>query len=117
MSFNVNINMGGGMGGGMGQQYVQEPMFQQIAVGQGIDMNEFNSIVNCCKQAYMQQLTPYSQNAGKLIKQYLGAEWFLIVSSTTNKNYDFSITSVEGGDFMSFSLDQTLFQVCKIKGF
>ena len=26
-----------------------QPVYKQISVGQGIDMNEFNSIVDCCK--------------------------------------------------------------------
>ena len=32
----------------------QEPVYKQIRVGQGIDNNEFNRIVDCCKGAYVQ---------------------------------------------------------------
>ena len=112
---NLNFNMGGGMNmGGMNMMY-SEPVYQQISVGQGIDQKEYQTIVNCCKQAYMAKISPMSNQAGKLIKQYLGGEWFVITSSTYQKKYDFCVTSVEGGDFMAFSLDQTLFQVVKTK--
>ena len=30
----------------------QQPVFKQISVGQGIDMKEFQSITQCCIQAY-----------------------------------------------------------------
>lgn len=110
---NININVGGGMGGG----FVQEPVFSQVAVGRGIDQNEYTTIINCCKQVYMQRQNPMSTNAGKLIKQYLGAAWLIICSNVNTKNYDFSLTAVEGGDYLSFTLDNILFQVCKIDKF
>ena len=113
---NFNVNLGGGFSSGVGGHFVQEPIFEQVSVGQGIDQREYQSIIICCKQAYMQRMTPYSKASGQLIKQNLGGEWFVIVSGVQNKKFDFSITSVEGGDYLIFSLDQTLFQVVKIKG-
>ncbi len=106
---NMNINMGGGQ---FGMQQ-QQPVFNKVAVGQGIDQREYQTIVNCCTQVYLQKQNPLSTSAGKAIKQNLGNEWFVIVSNAQDKDYDFSITSVEGGDFMSFTLDQTLFQIVK----
>ena len=114
----MNINFGGmnmGMGMGMGMM-MQEPVYQQINVGIGINQQEFQTIVTCCKQVYMQRGMGMASQAAKAIKQYLGGEWFVITGNTFQKNYDFCVTSVEGGDFMSFSLDQTLFQIVKIKG-
>jgi len=112
---NFNIRLGGGGGFGQ-QQFIQEPIFNQISMGFGINNNEYQTIVQSCKQAYMSRQLPYSQWAGKYIKSYLGGEWFVIVSNTLQKSYDFHITSVEGGDFLCFSLDNTLFQVVKVKG-
>ncbi len=114
MNINVNLGFGGGDNMGMMQQ---EPVYQQVAVGRGINNNEYQTIVNCCKQAYLQRQVPYSSTAAKLIKGYLGSEWLVICAPTNDKTYDFSLTSVEGGDYMSFSLDNTLFQVCKIDRF
>jgi len=129
---NFNVNLGGGMGGGMGGGFgggfnnqgmgmnmgmSQEPQFQQISVGQGINNQEYQTIVQACKQAYMMQQTPMSNVAAKLIKQYLGYAWLVICSPSQNKDYEFSITSVEGGDFMTFTLNYTLFTVIKIDKF
>jgi len=113
---NFNVNLGGGFSSGVGGHFVQEPIFEQVSVGQGIDQSEFQSIIYCCKLAYMGKMTPISKASGQLIKKNLGGEWFVIVSGVKNRKFDFHITSVEGGDYLIFSLDQTLFQVVKIKG-
>ena len=79
-----------------------------------MELKEFLSIVNVCKQVYLQKQMPMSQYIGKMIKQYLPGEWFVIVSNSIQKKYDFAVSSVEDGDYMCFSLDNTLFQVVKI---
>ncbi len=110
---NINIGMGGNM---MGQNMMQQqPVFAQVAVGQGINQMEYQSIVNSCTQSYSYKQNPLSTSAGKYIKGALGGDWLVICSNAQNKNFDFSLTSVSGGDFMSFTLDQTLFQVCRLK--
>ena len=94
-----------------------QPVYKQLNVGHGIDMNEFNRIVDCCKNCYMQ--TRGGQNtaqmAGEAIKQMLGGDWLVFISNVGYENFDFSITRVKGGDFMAFSLDNKKFQVCRIK--
>ena len=40
-------------------------VYKQISVGQGIDMNEYNQIVEYCKQAYMSSATPLSEHLYK----------------------------------------------------
>lgn len=106
--------MGHPMMGGMGMPMYQ-PMFKQIAVGSGIDMNEFNKIVQGATSAYMQKILPLSISTANMIKQMLKGEWFVFVSQVTDNDFNFALTSVAGGDFMSFSLDTTLFQVCRLK--
>ena len=114
MGMGMNQNMGMRIGlQSMGM--INQPIFQQVSVGIGINQTEYNTIVTACKEAYMLRQTPMSQVAAQLIKKYLGGEWFVIISSTMRKTYDFTVTSVEGGDFMAFSLDSTLFQVVKTK--
>ena len=51
------------------------------------------------------------------IKMSLGGDWFVFVSDVGIEDYDFSLTTVKGGDFMAFSLDKKKFQVCRLKGF
>ena len=92
-----------------------QPVYKQISVGQGIDMNEFNSIVDCCKQAYISRATPLSEHCTTLIKQRLGGDWFVFQCEEGNSDFDFHLTKVRGGDFMSFSLDNKKFEVCRLK--
>ena len=94
-----------------------EPVYKQITVGQGIDMNEYNRIVDCCKQAYMKirGASQTAREAGENIKRSLGGDWLVFISNVGYENFDFSMTRVKGGDFMAFSLDSKKFQVCRIK--
>ena len=80
-------------------------------------MNEFNRIVDCCKNAYMQLrgAPQTAKMAGEGIKQMLGGDWLVFISNVGYENFDFSMTRVKGGDFMAFSLDNKKFQVCRIK--
>jgi len=94
-----------------------QPVYKQITVGQGIDMNEFNRIVDCCKNAFMQLrgAPQTAKMAAEGIKQMLGGDWLVFISNLGYENFDFSLTKVRGGDFMAFSLDNKKFQVCRIK--
>ena len=100
-----------------GYQQGQQPVYKQITVGQGIDMNEFNRIVDCCRGAYIQMrgAAQTAQHAAEGIKQMLGGDWLVFISNLGYENFDFSLTRVKGGDFMAFSLDNKKFQVCRIK--
>ena len=95
--------------------YGAQPVYKQISVGQGIDMNEFNSIVECCKQAYMSRATPLSEHCTNAIKQRLGGDWFVFQCEQGNADFDFHLTKVKGGDYMQFSLDNKKFEVCRLK--
>ena len=95
--------------------YGQQPVYKQISVGKGIDMNEFNIIVECCKQAYMSGATPLSEHCTNAIKQRLGGDWFLFQCELNNTDFDFYLTKVKGGDYMTFSLDNRKFEVCRLK--
>ena len=94
-----------------------QPAYKQIAVGKGIDQNEFNRIVDCCKTAYMQLrgAPKTAQQSAEGIRQMLGGDWLVFISNVGYENFDFSMTRVKGGDFMAFSLDNKKFQVCRIK--
>ena len=99
----------------MGMPMMPQPIFKQVAVGAGIDMTEFNTIVQAATHAYTMKLTPLSTGTANTIKQRLHGEWFVFCAPVVAKDYDFALSSVKGGDFMSFTLDHTLFQVCRIK--
>ena len=101
----------------MGQPMMMmpQPIYKQVAVGAGIDMVEFNSIVQAATFAYTSKMVPLSTGVANSIKQKIGGEWFVFISPVGIKDYDFALSSVKGGDFMSFSLDNTLFQICRIR--
>ena len=98
------------MGGGM---MAPAPIYKQISVGMGIDMVEFNKIVQCATTVYQSRVSPLSTHTANSIKAMLGGEW-LVVCYPATKTYDFSLSTVKAGDFMAFSLDNTLYQVCRI---
>ena len=95
--------------------YGRQPVYKQISVGKGIDMNEFNSIVECCKQVYMSGASPLSEHCTNAIKQRLGGDWFCFQCELNNTDFDFYLTKVTGGDYMTFSLDNRKFEVCRLK--
>ena len=99
---------------GMMGQYGQQPKLQIFARGQGIDQNEYNAIVSGCTMAYNMKANPMSNAAIKNIKNSIRGEWFVFVCPVGNKQYDFSLSIVTGSDFLSFALDNTQFQVCRL---
>lgn len=65
----------------------------------------------------MSKQTPVSTIAANMIKQMLKGEWFVWFVYTCDadkKDYDFALTKLKGGDFLSFSLDNKLFQICRL---
>ena len=99
------------MGGGM---MATAPIYKQISVGMGIDMIEFNKIVQCATTVYQSRVSPLSTHTANAIKAMLGGEW-LVVCYPATKTYDFSLSTVKAADFMVFSLDNTLYQICRIQ--
>ena len=97
-----------------GMPMVAQPIFKQIAVGSGIDMNEFQRMVQCATSVYQMQQKPLSTHVANAIKTMLGGDWLCVVQPF-GKNYDFCLSTVKGGDFMSFTLDSTYFQICRLK--
>ena len=100
----------------MGQPMMMmpQPVYKQISIGPGIDMNEYQKIVQSATQVYQMKQRPLSQFTANAIKMMLGGDW-LVVCYPVGRTYDFSLTTVKGADIMVFSLDTTLYQVCRIK--
>ena len=68
-----------------------QPRYQQISVGEGIDMNEYNRIVQCSTGVYQSGQRPLSTNTANAIKQTLGGDW-LVVCHPVSRPYDFTLT-------------------------
>ena len=96
------------------QQQMQPQNFKLLARGQGIDNNEYNAIITSATSAFNARMNPLSTGTAKLIKQMIGGEWFVFVCPVGEQNYDFSLSVVTGGDFLSFYIDKFHFQVCRL---
>ena len=99
---------------GMYGQQMNQPKLQLFAKGDGIDQNEYNGIIQGCTMAYNMKTNPLSNASVKNIKNLIRGEWFVFVCPVGSKQYDFSLSIVTGSDFLSFSLDSTHFQVCRL---
>ena len=94
--------------------YGPMPVLREKARGYGIDPNEYQRITQCAMDIYQRKLMPYSTHTANAIKQMLGGDW-VVVCYPEQRPYDFALTVVKGGDFMTFTLDNVLFQVCRLK--
>ena len=94
-----------------------QPVYREIARGVGIDPREYEAIKRVSTQAYLSGVRPLAKPVSEGIKQNLGGEWFAFVNPAGDETYEFSLTRVKGTDFVSFVLDNTKFQVCRIKAY
>ena len=90
------------------------PTVNEKARGFGIDPNEYQRITECAVGVYRQGARPFSTHTANAIKQMLGGDW-VVVCYPEARAYDFALTTVKGGDFMIFTVDNILFQVCRLK--
>ena len=93
------------------------PQYIEIARGVGIDPRELEAIKRVSMQVYQSGVKPMAKPVSEGIKQALGGEWFAFVNPAGDETYEFSLTRVKGTDFVSFVLDNTKFQVCRIKAY
>ena len=98
-------------GAGAGQ-----PKFTQIAVGQGIDQNEYNQIIGAATQCYQRMANPLADAVANQIKAMLGGDWLVACSDVNDVSFSLALTRVSKGDYMVFTLNSTKLQVCRIGG-
>ena len=84
-------------------------------VGKNINRNQFKVIIDSCVKACLQFkgkiLT--ATKAAKDIQKFLGDNWLVFISNINSQNYDFCLSSGKKDDYVSFSLDDKLFQILK----
>ena len=93
------------------------PVYREIARGVGIDPRELEAIKRVSMQVYQSGVSPMAKAVSEGIKQNLGGEWFAFVNPAGDETYEFSLTRVKGTDFVSYVIDNTKFQVCRIKAY
>ena len=91
-----------------------QPAFKLLRQGSGISPNEQRGIVSTAMAVYQSGITPISNNTASRIKKTLGGDWIVIVYPQ-GKPIDFNMTCVQGNDYMYFTLDNTAYQVCRLR--
>jgi hypothetical protein len=91
-----------------------QPAFRLLRQGAGISPNEQQGIVSTAMAVYQSGITPISNNTASRIKKTLGGDWIVIVYAQ-GKPVDFNMTCVQGNDYMYFTLDNTAYQVCRLR--
>ena len=92
-----------------------QPIYKRYAVGNRINNNQFNIIVNCCKRAFMEMKGEKNtaKKAAEEIKRIIGDNWLVFISKIKTGQFDFNISPAKSGDFAVFSLDNKIFQICR----
>ena len=103
--------------GGPQPPYPNQPIpdFNLIGRGNGIDEKEFYVITHAAFDALNMKEDPLSNGIIKRIKKDLGGEWMVFASCEGLKGYDFSLSIVTGNDFLSFTIRNFRFQVCRLR--
>ena len=91
------------------------PSFRLIGRGKGIDEKEYYDITHAASDALRAKEDPLSNGIIKRIKNSLGGEWMVFASVEGLKGYDFSLSIVTGNDFLSFTIENFRFQVCRLR--
>ena len=91
------------------------PSFKLISRGRGIDQKEYFDITHAANDALRLKEDPLSNGIIKRIKNSLGGEWMAFASVEGLKGYDFSLSIVTGNDFLSFTIENFRFQVCRLR--
>ena len=90
------------------------PVFKLLRQGAGISPTEQQGIVSTAMAVYQQGIVPISNNTASRIKKTIGGDWIVIVYPQ-GKPIDFNMTCVQGNDYMYFTLDNTAYQVCRLR--
>ena len=91
-----------------------QPAFKLLRQGAGISPTEQQGIVSTAMSVYQQGIVPISNNTASRIKKTIGGDWIVIVYPQ-GKPIDFNMTCVQGNDYMYFTLDNTAYQVCRLR--
>ena len=101
--------------GGQPNNQTDIPNFRLIGRGNGIDEREYYVITHAAADALNKKEDPLSNGIIKRIKRDIGGEWMVFASIESLKGYDFSLSIVTGNDFLSFTIQNFRFQVCRLR--
>lgn len=92
-------------------------IFKKYMVGHRITSQQSDLIINSCKKYYKlikeESKSKAAKKIAEEIKGVLGYNWLIMISDLDCGQFDFSLSPAKKGDFIVFSLDKKLFQVCR----
>ena len=97
------------------QNQTDIPNFKLLGRGKGIDAQEYYVITHSASEALNAKEDPLSNGIIQKIKKQIGGEWMVFASVEGLKGYDFSLSIVTGNDFLSFTIQNFRFQVCRLR--
>ena len=89
--------------------------FNLLDRGKGIDQNEYYYITHAANDALQAREDPLSSGIIKRIKRTLRGEWMAVSCIKGLKGYDFTLSIVTGNDFLSFTIENFHFQICRLR--
>ena len=89
--------------------------FTLLNRGKGIDQNEYYYITHAANDALQAREDPLSSGIINRIKRTLRGEWMAVSCIKGLKGYDFTLSVVTGNDFLSFTIENFHFQVCRLR--
>ena len=101
-------------------QYGQQSLFsnpnvQILSRGSGISDRDCQEITSACIEAQEKQLAPLANVCIQKIKEKLRGDWYVFVCPQSETNYDFYLSFVDGGKFLTFRYGTNEFHVYGIK--
>ena len=85
-----------------------------VSRGNGINDKEYNDITSSCIEVNDKHIIPMSTMCIKKIKEKLNGEWYVFVCPEKETNFDFYLSFVDGGRFLTFKYGKNEFHVCRI---
>ena len=85
---------------------------QVLSRGMGINDKEYQDITSACIEVQSKNPTPISQMCIQKIKEKVRGEWYVFVCPDTETNFDFYLSFVDGGKYLTFKYGTNEFHVC-----
>ena len=96
-------------------QVQRKPHYREVYRGVCISAKDYEVIKRISSQIYQSGNKMTSKNYIDEIKKNLGGEWFGFIVPAEEGQYDYSFTDENQNNFVSFIIDNTKFQLCRIK--
>jgi calcium-dependent protein kinase len=94
-----------------------QPIFKKYMVGHRINSQQSDIIIKACKKYYKlikdESRSKTAKKVAEELKGELGYNWLVMISDLNCGQFDFSLSPAKKGDFIVFSFDKKLFQICR----